>query len=186
MAALMQPMLVAMLCWDGNSRAAKSLDTANENKPKCSSHRWRSERQELPTSVEPQVGRDCQQEMPSAPLPTLKWGLGRGESCLHPFQLFSCTACTWALLGWPCLPTCSITVSFHDWAFPQGISLNETSFIKGWWTQNSSVVDQFYISYVKSKLRNLRIKLYVFVFTRTILLSLRRHREMYKIINHTY
>ena len=161
---------------------AKPSATANENEPKCSSHRYRNEAKELPTSGKPQVGRDLQQEMTSALLPTLKWGLGRGGSWHHPFRSLRCIACTWAPLGWPCLPTrCSITSSSQDWALPlhaEGTSLNETIFGKGWWTQNSSVVDQLYISYVKSKLRNLRIMLYVFVFTKTktILLSLRRYR----------
>jgi len=63
-----------MLQWDGkyhdNSRVAKSLATANENKPKCSRHR--NEGKELLIFVRPQVGRDFQQEMPSVPLPTLK------------------------------------------------------------------------------------------------------------------
>jgi len=57
--------------------------------------------------------------IPMPPLPTLKWGLGRGGSWLHPFQALSCIACTWAPLGWPCLPTrCSISGSSHDLAFP--------------------------------------------------------------------
>jgi len=51
---------------------AKCLAAANENKPKCSSHRCRNEGKELLTFGRPQVGRDLQQEMPSPPLPTLK------------------------------------------------------------------------------------------------------------------
>ena len=55
---------------------------------------------------------------PLPPLPSLKWGLGRDGSWLHPFQSLGSTACTWAPLGWPCLPTrCSITASGHDSAF---------------------------------------------------------------------
>jgi len=60
-------------------------------------------------------------KIPSPPLPTLKWlgGLGRGGSWLHPFLSFRYTACTWAPLGWPCLPTrCSITASGHNLTFP--------------------------------------------------------------------
>jgi len=57
--------------------------------------------------------------MPSPPLTTLKWGLGRGGSWLHPFQSLRCIAYTWPPLGLPCLPTrCSIAVSDHDLAFP--------------------------------------------------------------------
>jgi len=53
-----------------------------------------------------------------APLPTLKWGLGRGGSWLHHVCSVRYIACTWAPLGWPCLPTrCSITVWSHDLAF---------------------------------------------------------------------
>jgi len=61
-----------MLQWDDNSRAAKSLATANENGPKCSSHKCRNKGKVLLTSRRPQVGRDLQQEMPSPGLPTLK------------------------------------------------------------------------------------------------------------------
>jgi len=54
-----------------------------------------------------------------SPLPTLKWGLGRGVSWLHPFWSLRYTACIWASLAWPCLPTrCSVTGSSHDLAFP--------------------------------------------------------------------
>ena len=64
------------------------------------------------------------------PLPTLKWGLGRGGSWLHPSQSFGCTAYSWALLGWPCLLTrCSITASSCDLAFllhHSGAQLNPT------------------------------------------------------------
>jgi len=53
-----------MLQWDGkyshNSRVAKSLATANENKPRQSSHR--SKGKELLTFRRPQVGRDIQRE----------------------------------------------------------------------------------------------------------------------------
>ena len=56
--------------------------------------------------------------MPSPPLPALKWGLGRGESQLHPFRSLRGTACSWAPLGWPCLPTrCSVTASGRDLEF---------------------------------------------------------------------
>ena len=42
--------------------------------------------------------------MPSPPQPIFKWGLG---------------SCTWAPLGWPCLPTSySVTVSSHNLTFP--------------------------------------------------------------------
>jgi len=61
-----------MLERDDNSRVAKSLATANENKPKCSSHTCKNEQKELLTFGRPQVGRDLQQEMPSPPLPALK------------------------------------------------------------------------------------------------------------------
>jgi len=55
---------------------------------------------------------------PLLPLPTLKWGLGRGWSRLHPFQSLRHIARSWAPLGWPCLPTrCSITSSGCDSAF---------------------------------------------------------------------
>jgi len=58
------------------------------------------------------------QEMPSPPLPTPKWGLGRGRSWLHPFQSLWCIACIWAPISWPCLLTrCSITVLGFDLAF---------------------------------------------------------------------
>ena len=75
---------------DDNSRVAKSIATANENEPKCSSHRCRNEGKELLTFLRPQVGRNLQQEMPSSPLPTLKWGLGRGGSWLYFFQTLHC------------------------------------------------------------------------------------------------
>jgi len=55
----------------------------------------------------------------SPPLPTLKWCLGKGGSWLHPFQSLKCIACTWASLGWSCLPTrCSITGSRCDLVIP--------------------------------------------------------------------
>ena len=42
-----------------------------------------------------------------------------GGSWAHAFWPLSYIACTWAPLGWPCLPTgYSITVSSHDLAFP--------------------------------------------------------------------
>lgn len=48
----------------------------------------------------------------TSPLPTLKWGLGRGGSWLYPFWSLRYITCTWAPLDWPCLPTrCSITGS---------------------------------------------------------------------------
>jgi len=50
----------------------KSSTTANENKPKCSSHRCRNEGKELLTFGRPHVGRDLWQEIPSPPLPTPK------------------------------------------------------------------------------------------------------------------
>ena len=72
----------------------------------------------LLTLKRPQVGRDLQQDT-SLPLPTLKWGLGRGGSWLHPFWSLRYTACSWAPLGWSCLPSrCSITASSYDLAFP--------------------------------------------------------------------
>jgi len=50
--------------------------------------------------------------MQGSPLPALKWGLGRGRSWLQPFWSVMAIACTWAPLGWPCLPNrCSITTS---------------------------------------------------------------------------
>jgi len=107
-----------MLWWDDNSWVAKSLATAIENEPKRSSHRCRKEGKELLTLRMPQVGRNLQQEMPLIPLPTLKWGLGRGGSCLHLIQSLRCIARTWAALGWPCPPTKrSITGSGHAFAF---------------------------------------------------------------------
>jgi len=51
---------------------AKSLATANENEPKCSSHRCRNEGKELLTLRRPWIGRDLQQEIPSPPLLTFK------------------------------------------------------------------------------------------------------------------
>jgi len=102
--------------YSSNSGTAKSLATANENKPKCSRHR--NEEKELLTFRRLQAHRDLQQEVPSPPVPTLKWGLGRGVSWLHPFQSLRCIAFTWAHLGWSCLPTrCSITGSGCDLAF---------------------------------------------------------------------
>jgi len=54
-------------------------------------------------------------KIPPPPLPTLKWGLERSRSWLHPFWALRYIACTWAPLGWPCLPTrCSITGSIHE------------------------------------------------------------------------
>ena len=73
---------------------------------------------ELLTIRRPPVGRDLWQEMPSLPLRTLKWGLKKGASCFLFFQSLVCIACTWAPLGWPCLPTgCSITASGCDSIF---------------------------------------------------------------------
>jgi len=51
---------------------AKSLATANENEPKCSSQGCRNEGKELLAFGRPQVGRDLWKEMPSPPRPTLK------------------------------------------------------------------------------------------------------------------
>lgn len=43
----------------------------------------------------------------------------RGGSWLPPFWSLRSTACTWAPMGWPCLPTkYSITASSCDSAFP--------------------------------------------------------------------
>ena len=59
-------------------------------------------------------------KIPLPPLPTLKWGLQRDGSWAASLLVTQvhCTACTWAPLGWPCLPTrCSITGSSHDLAF---------------------------------------------------------------------
>ena len=57
-------------------------------------------------------------ERPSPPLPTLKWGLkGADPGSTCPITQY--IACTWAPLGWPCLPTrCSITASGCDLALP--------------------------------------------------------------------
>ena len=55
-------------------------------------------------------------KMSSSPLPTLKWGLGRGGSSLH--RTCSCRGIAYTWAPWPCLPTrCSITGSDHDLAF---------------------------------------------------------------------
>jgi len=64
-------------------------------------------------------------KIPLPPLPTLKWGLGRGASWIHLIWSLRNISCTWAPLGWPCLPTrCSITASSSDLAFPlQSLSL---------------------------------------------------------------
>jgi len=51
---------------------AKSLATANENKPKYSSHGCTNKGKELLTCGRPQVCRDHWQELPSPALPTLK------------------------------------------------------------------------------------------------------------------
>jgi len=57
-------------------------------------------------------------KIPLPPLPSLKRGLGRGGSWLHPFQSLRYIACTWTPLAWPCIPTgCSITASSCDSAF---------------------------------------------------------------------
>ena len=75
--------------------------------PKASSHVGFISAQRTPSRI------------PSPPLPTLKWGLGRDETRVHAFWSLRCIACTWAPLGWPCVPTrCSITVSSCDLAFP--------------------------------------------------------------------
>lgn len=73
----------------------------------------------LLTLRKPWKGRQGSPEIPLPPLSTLEWGLGRGESWIHPFQSFRSIACTWATLGSPCLPTsCSITGSRPDLALP--------------------------------------------------------------------
>ena len=75
------------------------------------------ERSCLPSEGWTQAGISSKIPLPA--LPTLKWGLGRSGSWLHPFQPLRCIACSWAPLGWPCFPTrCSITASGHDLAFP--------------------------------------------------------------------
>jgi len=62
---------------------------------------------------------EISRQIPLPPLPTLKWGLGRGGPLLHPSWSLRYIACTWASVGWPCLPTrCSITGSSHDLVFP--------------------------------------------------------------------
>ena len=82
-------LITVMLLWDrkyhDNNRVTKSLATANENEPKCSRHRI--EGKELLTFGRPLVGKDLQQEILSPPLTTLKWGLGRAGSWLHPFPI---------------------------------------------------------------------------------------------------
>jgi len=73
---------------------AESWAAASEDKPMCSSHGCRNKGKALLTFRRPQEHRDLQQEMFSPPLPTLKRGLGRGVSLLHPFQLLKYIACT--------------------------------------------------------------------------------------------
>jgi len=56
-----------------NGRAAKSLATANENKPKYNSCEHRNKGKKLLTTFgRPQVDRNLHQEIASFPLPTLK------------------------------------------------------------------------------------------------------------------
>lgn len=73
------------------------------------------------TSCLPSEGLKCRgisSKTPLLPLPTLKWGLGKGGSWLHPFQSFRCIAFTWDPLGGPCLSSrCSIIGSRYDLAF---------------------------------------------------------------------
>ena len=96
----------------------KSLATANKDKPKCSRHSYRHKGKKLLT-LRRSTDKQASSERHPPPLPTLKWGLGRGGSWPHPFQSLRYIACTWTPQGWPCLPTrCSITVSGCDLAFP--------------------------------------------------------------------
>jgi len=70
-------------------------------------------------------------EIPSPPLPSLKWGLGRCGSWFHPFSSLRCIACTWAPLDWPCLPTrCSITASSCN-NIPTTVALGEPVWLEG-------------------------------------------------------
>ena len=117
--AVLFEILCVMLWWDDNSWVAKSSATANENEPKRSSHRCRKEGKELLTLRMPQVGRNLQQEMPLIPLPTLKWGLGRGGSWLHPPLPNTQVHCTHLSFPGLTLPAHQVlTVSGRDLAFP--------------------------------------------------------------------
>jgi len=86
---------------------AAVIDTETRGKKKAA-YPWKaSGRQGSPSKI------------PLPPLPTLEWSLERGGSWFHPFWSLRYIACTWAPLGWPCIPTrCSITASSHDLTFP--------------------------------------------------------------------
>ena len=87
--------------------------------PKWSSHRHRNEERKSHLPLEGLREAGISSEIPSPPLPALKWGLGRGGSWLHPFPSLRQIGCTWAPLGWPCPPTrCLIIVSSPVLAFP--------------------------------------------------------------------
>ena len=86
---------------------------------KYSSHRHRDKKKKkicLPLEGHRQARIST--KIPLSLLPTLKRGLGRSGSWLHHFCSLRCIACTWALLGWPCLLTrCLITGSGCHLAF---------------------------------------------------------------------
>jgi len=93
-----------------------------KNPLKCNSSGHKNKKKKLLTFRKPKrsSGKEgCLNRIPSPPLPTLKWGLERDGSWLHPFRSLRCTACTWAPLGWPCLLTrCSVMAMLNHWFEP--------------------------------------------------------------------
>jgi len=104
--------------YSNNSRVAQSQAAANENKHKL----WtKKQRKKLRLPSEGLGYTRTSLEIPSPPLPALKWGLGRGGSWLHPFWSLSCIALHTPELPWvgPALPPgaqsliLAVTQHFH-------------------------------------------------------------------------
>jgi len=78
-------------------QSCKGLAAPSEN-PLRHASRWCRNKRGGEKAAYLQKTMGISREMPSLPLPTLKWGLGRDASWLHPCPSLRYIACTWAPL----------------------------------------------------------------------------------------